>query len=460
MLNKKKNRFNLYIFIVFFSGLFLGLSLSFKTTAKESVHKYLNIFHQAYQIIKNNYVEEVEPSHFFLGAIKGMTESLEDPFSRLLNKDSLEKLEEITTGKYVGIGIEITIKNKELIIIAPIENSPAAKAGILTGDIISQIDGIDLKGKELDEIVNLIKGPLKSRLKLGIKREGFKQLLPFELEREEINLQHVESAILLNSSQDQIAYLKIKSFSIHSHEKVKSFLEKINIKNIDKLIIDLRNNAGGLLSSAINMADLFLPSKTKIVSTQGKKKNKCLYLTKDEALFKGKIIILVNQGSASASEILAAAIKDNQRGQLLGEKTFGKASVQKTFNLDDDLALALTIAKYYTPSGTLIHEKGIEPNYDVANFKVPLEEQKEIEKIKQNGLLNQFVTPKILYNKKSQESFKNFLKKNNVHLSSLTSNFLLKNKIYQFKKKPIYDLEFDYQLLEALKKIESKITND
>ena len=229
---------------------------------------------------------------------------------------------------------------------------------------------------------------------------------------------------------------------------------KFNKKNIDKVVFDLRYNPGGLLTAAISISDFILEKGKKIVSTKGRDgRDEHISFSKKDAIYKGKIIVLVNKGSASASEILSGAIRDNKRGKLIGEKTFGKGSVQQTFSLDRETSVAITIAKYYTPSGEMIHKKGIKPHYKVSQEKMSEKDMKNVKILREAKLLESFITKKMVYSEKTKSDFKEFLDKKKIILSGQTRNYILKSRIQRYKKRNLYDLEFDKQLLVALEKI-------
>jgi len=449
----KERRFHLLV-LAFLTGLFIGINISFLSSATEPAHKYLDYFHRVYQLILTEYVDEASPKDMFYGAIRGMINSLNDPFSRFLDEKSFEELKEMTTGKFQGVGIEITIQDGQVVVVTPIDDSPAMKAGILSGDVITTIDGKAVKGMKLEKIVKLIRGLPKSTVKLQVKREGFDEPMNFELERAPVKITSVDYDIIKDMN---IGYLKIKNFGSETTRDVTRALKFFNAKGIKKIVIDVRNNPGGLLNSSIEISELLLERGKTIVSTRGKEGSGRVQMFKSqsEPIYRGALIMLVNNGSASASEILSGAIRDNGRGKLLGVKTFGKGSVQKSFNLDDDIGVAITVAKYYTPSGELIHKKGIKPDYEVPLEKLSESEMKNLKIIRDRKILEHFVRKETDYTEETKASFRGALVKNGVTLPDKTANYILKDWIYRFKKKPLYDLEFDLQLNEAIKHISS-----
>ena len=452
MFKRFSERKNHLIILAFATGLFLGINFSFVAQAGEPAHKYLEFFHQTFQIITSEYVDQPENKKLFYGAIKGMIDSLGDPFTRFLNEDSTAELQEMTSGKFVGIGVEIAVKDGEIVIVSPIENSPAIKAGIESGDVITRVNNEIIKDKNLDEVIKNIKGLPGTKVNISIRREGFTEEISYNIERAPVKIESTEFTVIKESGT---GYLRIKTFGTDTTQDVRKALAEFNYKKIDKLIIDLRYNPGGLLTAAVEISEFFLEKDLTIVSTKGRsdrgKEN--FFKSVKDPIYKGKIIVLVNKGSASASEILSGALRDNNKAMLLGEKTFGKGSVQKTYNLDKEVVIALTIAKYYTPSGAMIHGKGIMPDFEVKVVEFPEAETEDLKKISRDKLLNEFVSIKTAYNDKTKEEFKKFLLSKNVKISDTTADFILKREITKYHKDQIYDLEFDNQLTAAIEKL-------
>ena len=445
----KKRSFHIIV-ISFLAGIFIGVNIAFNVSAQEPSFKYLDFFHQVYQLIRDEYVEQPDSKNLFYGAIRGMIASLNDPFSRFLDEQDFGQLKEETSGEFIGVGIEISAKNGDIVVVSPIDGTPAMKAGIQPGDIIYKIDNKPIKDKNINDIISLIRGKPHTKVMLSIIREGIDDPIDIELERLPIKLQSVNYAVIDNTD---IGYLRIKVFSEDTSSEVKKALHYFQKNNIQKCIVDMRWNPGGLLDQAVAISDMFLPKDALIVSTKGRSGKETLqeYRSTTIPLYTGKCIILVNKGSASASEIVSGALKDNGRAKLLGEKTFGKGSVQKFFNLDEDTGITLTIAKYYTPSGVSIHGIGIQPDYTVTMTTISKEEQKQINILLKEKILQNFIDKHSKYDEATRKEFKDVLEKNNIKLSDDTANFILKSEIYRFTKKPLYDLEFDNQLSEAMK---------
>jgi carboxyl-terminal processing protease len=456
MIKKIKERKLHLLIITFLIGLFLGINIANYSAATEGAHKYLDYFHQVYQIILTDYVDTVDNKNIFYGAIRGMVKALDDPFSRFLDESAYSSLMEETSGKFVGIGVEITVKNNEIVVISPIEDTPAMKAGVLAGDVITKINDKPVSDKDLGDIIKEIRGVPSTRVKLTIKRSGFDDPLDFDIERAAIKINTVSYSIL-NEFNDT-GYMKVKLFSSDTAKDVEEALKYFNGKGIQKLIVDLRWNPGGLLDKAINAIDLFLLKGQMIVSTRGREGsgNVSEFKATGNPLYAGKLIVLVNNGSASASEIFSGAIRDNKRGKLLGEKTFGKGSVQKFYSLDDNIGATITIAKYYTPSGASIHGKGIEPDYKVEMEKFSPEDKVQIEIIVKKKILENFVLMNKIYNDENRRKFNQQLKDNNIAITEKTADYLLKREMYRYSKPPLYELEFDNQLNEAIRIISEK----
>jgi carboxyl-terminal processing protease len=454
MLKKIKERQMHLLILAFLAGLFIGINTSF-ISAAEPAHKYLDYFHRVYQLIVTEYVDDASPKDMFFGAIRGMMYALNDPFSRFLDEKSFEELKEMTTGKFLGVGIEITIRDGRVVVVSPIDDSPAKKAGIMPGDVITRINGKPVKGVGLEKIEKMIRGLPKSSVKLQISREGYGEPLEFELERAPVKIKSVEYGMI---DGGEIGYLRIKNFGSDTARDTATALSFFNDKGARRIVLDLRNNPGGLLTSSVEVSELFLDKGNTIVSTRGREGSGRVQVFKSQGkpLFKGRLIVLVNGGTASAAEILSAAVRDNGRGKLLGVKTFGKGSVQKTFNLDDDIGVAITVARYYTPSGEMIHKKGLTPDYVVPQDRHSAADMAGLKIVRDKRLLEGFATHDTEYTTQSKEAFQKYLTQHGVTLSGKAADFILKEWIYRSRKRPLYDLEFDNQLNEAIKYISAK----
>ena len=359
----------------------LGLGLFFSGQAKVAAvpredYESLETFTNILAIVRKNYVDEVNTKELMTGAINGMLNSM-DPHSGYLTPELYKELQMDTQGRFGGLGIEITIRNGMLTVVSPIEDTPAFRAGIKAGDQIFKIDDEFTKDMNLMQAVKKMRGLKGSKLNLSIKREGVPDLLNFSIVRDTIRVQSVRSRVL----EEGYAYIRLAQFQERSDRDLQKAIEKLSSEKggVKGLVLDLRNNPGGLLTQAVRVADLFLDSGM-IVYTEGRLENqKQKYFARKEGSWtEFPIVVLVNGGSASASEIVAGALQDHKRAVILGTKTFGKGSVQTILPLDDNSALRLTTARYFTPKGRSIQATGIVP--DIVLENVPVQEARAEEK--------------------------------------------------------------------------------
>ena len=359
------------LFISLFAGLMISAANVRAATSKDddaNTYELLNLFGEVMERAKLNYVEEVSDKKLIESAINGMLTSL-DPHSSYLDADSFNYMSEQTKGKFGGLGIEVTMDNGLVKVVSPIDDTPAAKAGIKAGDYITIIIGETVVGMSLNDAVSKMRGKVGEKVKLSIRRVNSK---PIELtiKRQEIKIQSVKNEI----KEDSIVYIRISSFTEDVDKSVSEAITKAKKKLKNKLlgiVIDVRNNPGGLLDQAVDVSDLFL-EKGEIVSTRSRNEADTVkYMANEGDIAKGlPIVVIINEGSASASEILAGALQDHHRAIILGEKSFGKGSVQTVIPLRDYGAMRLTTARYYTPSGRSIQAKGIEPDVEVKPAKI------------------------------------------------------------------------------------------
>lgn len=342
---------------------------------KDEVYRKLEIFTRILSYVENNYIEDIPAPKLIDGAIRGMLSQL-DPHTVYMGKEYFQEIKEDTTGQFGGLGMEVTIKDNVLTVIAPIEDTPASRIemkvgdktySIKPGDQIVTIEGVSTKGMPLIDAVEKMKGPIGSKVKLEIYREGWEKPVQIVIEREIINIKSVEARLLDNG----IVYVKIKNFQERTtfdlEKKLKELETKIPGGKIKGLIMDLRNNPGGLLDEAVAMVDMFI-DKGVIVTTEGRRSTfKEVEMAHHKETTRGDfpMIVMVNEGSASASEIVAGALQDHDRAVILGTETFGKGTVQTIVDFEDGSGLKLTIARYKTPSGKYIQAKGIIPNVRV-----------------------------------------------------------------------------------------------
>ena len=359
------------LFISLFAGLMISAANVRAATSKDddaNTYELLKLFGEVMERAKLNYVEEVSDKKLIESAINGMLTSL-DPHSSYLDADSFNYMSEQTKGKFGGLGIEVTMDNGLVKVVSPIDDTPAAKAGIKAGDYITNINGETVVGMSLNDAVSKMRGKVGEKVKLSIRRVNSK---PIELtiKRQEIKIQSVKNEI----KEDSIVYIRISSFTEDVDKSVSEAITKAKKKLKNKLlgiVIDVRNNPGGLLDQAVDVSDLFL-EKGEIVSTRSRNEADTVkYMANEGDIAKGlPIVVIINEGSASASEILAGALQDHHRAIILGEKSFGKGSVQTVIPLRDYGAMRLTTARYYTPSGRSIQAKGIEPDVEVKPAKI------------------------------------------------------------------------------------------
>jgi len=341
--------------------------------AKESgnIYEKIDLFGEVLEKVKKEYVDDIDQSEVIDSAINGVLQSL-DPYSAYMSPELFKNMQTDTQGKFGGLGIEIGMESGVVKVISPIAGTPAAKAGIKAGDYIIKIGKKQVQGKSLMEAVKLMRGPIGSSIELTIRRRGEKKALIKNITREIIVIKSVEAKIL----KEKIGYLRLKSFNNNTDTQLIKRIEAFEKTNkLHGYILDLRNNPGGLLTQAINIADFFL-NDGEIVSTKGRKimENRRFFAKKGDELNGKPLIVIINNGSASASEIVAGALKDHKRAIVLGEKTYGKGSVQSIIPLSDGGGMRLTVSKYYLPSGKSISEVGVEPDIFVEenenNFEI------------------------------------------------------------------------------------------
>ena len=349
-------------------------------SANDEIYKKIDVFSEVLDKINNEFVDDIDQNEIMDAAINGVLQSL-DPYSAYLSPEMLKEMQTETSGQFGGLGIEVGMEAGVVKVISPIDNSPADRAGVKAGDYIVKINEIQVQGKSLTEAVEIMRGPVGSEIEITVRRKGVKKALIFNITREIIKIESVKSNVLDNT----IGYIRLTSFNENSSDQIKSKIKELN-KNekIKGYILDLRNNPGGLLSQAVKISDFFL-DQGEIVSTKGRKSSENKkWFAKDGDLIDGKnLIVLINYGSASASEIVAGALKDHKRAILVGENSYGKGSVQSVIPLQNRGAIRLTISKYYLPSGKSISEVGVTPDIEVAegsdDFKINSENDNQLE---------------------------------------------------------------------------------
>ena len=352
MKNKK-----IFILIILFIWYFGKVSAQ-----EETVYDKIDLFGEVLDKINKEYVEEVDQSDTMDAAINGVLQSL-DPYSSYMSPKNLEEMQTETKGEFGGLGIEVGMEAGVVKVISPLDNSPAEREGVKAGDYIVKINDTQVQGKTLNEAVELMRGPVGSTLEITVRRVGLRKSLVFNITREIIQVASVKSEVL----DEKIGYIRLTSFNENSDDQIKKKIKEFKKnKKIEGYILDLRNNPGGLLGQAIKISDFFLDDG-EIVSTKGRKKNENQkWFAREGDIINGKaLIVLINKGSASASEIVAGALKDHKRAVLVGEKSYGKGSVQSIIPLKNRGAIRLTISKYYLPSGKSISEVGVTPDITV-----------------------------------------------------------------------------------------------
>ncbi len=329
---------------------------------ESDIYKKIDLFGEVLEKINKEYVEEINQSESMDSAINGLLQSL-DPYSAYMSPEIFNEMQTETSGKFGGLGIEVGMESGVVKVISPIDDTPASRAGLKAGDYIVKIDNIQVQGKTLSEAVDLMRGPVGSGIELTVRRRGEKKALNFTIIREIIQIQSVKADVL----NKNIGYLRLTSFNENSGKQIEKEIKNLEKnKDITSYILDLRNNPGGLLSQAIKISDFFL-NNGEIVSTKSRKKSENRkWFASNGDLTNGKtLVVLINYGSASASEIVAGALKDHKRAILLGANSYGKGSVQSIIPLKNDGAIRLTVAKYYLPSGKSISEVGVSPDIEI-----------------------------------------------------------------------------------------------
>ena len=362
------------IFIIFIFFLFVNKSLA----TNESIYDKIDLLGEVLNKINKEYVDEVDQSKTIDAAINGVLQSL-DPYSAYMSPEMFDNMQTETSGQFGGLGIEVGMESGVVKVISPIDDSPAANVGVKAGDYIVKVDGVQIQGKSLTEAVDLMRGPVGSSIEITIRRRGVKKAIIFNITREIIEVKSVKSEIL----EKKIGYIKLSSFNENSSSQIKSSLNKFKKKNLKGYILDLRNNPGGLLSQAIKITDYFLDDG-EIVSTKSRKssENRKWFAKKGDIINGKTLVILINYGSASASEIVAGALKDHKRAIILGENSYGKGSVQSVIPLKNKGAIRLTISKYYLPSGQSISKIGVTPDIEVTekskDFRINTESDNQL----------------------------------------------------------------------------------
>ena len=348
-------------------------------SSEKDIYQKIDLFGEVLEKINKEYVDEIDQSESMDAAIDGLLQSL-DPYSGYMSPKTFDEMQTDTSGEFGGLGIEVTMESGVVKVISPIDDTPASRAGIKAGDYIVKIENTQVQGKSLSEAVDLMRGPVGSSIELTIRRRGEKKALIFEVTREIIEIKSVKADLL----DKNIGYLRLTSFNENSAQQIEKEIKELEKnKKLKGYILDLRNNPGGLLSQAIKISDFFLENG-EIVSTKSRKssENRKWFAKKGDITNGKTLIVLINYGSASASEIVAGALKDHKRAILLGENSYGKGSVQSIIPLKNKGAIRLTVAKYYLPSGKSISEVGVSPDIEIDeefdDFKIKTETDNQL----------------------------------------------------------------------------------
>lgn len=433
----------------------IGL-LAFSFVYSQEAYKNLDVFSEVYSYVRQNYVDpkKTETKELMYGAINGMLQTLNDPFTRFMTPQANKEMETELSGSFGGLGIIITIKDDgKLVVISPIDDTPAYKMGIKADDWITHIEGTSTEGITLQEAVSKLRGPKGTNVTITIRRKGEPNPINYTITRDIIKIKSVKAEMI----DDKICYIRITGFNNNTISEFDEIYKEILSSNPEYIILDLRNNGGGTLQASVGIAEKFFPPNTLIVYTKGREgTQETRYVAENsKGKVKSKMIVLINGGTASGAEILAGSLKDHKRGILVGKKTFGKASVQTVYNLSDGSGLALTTAYYYTPSGNLIHNKGIEPDIVVEEETLSEEKRKSIEKFEESDLSEDFLKNKPSYTDKDIEEFIANIKKQGFEVEK---KYILrdiekeKRKIKQ-EKPSIIDRFCDLQLIRAIELI-------
>ena len=365
--------------LIFFLILF-SFNNNFSSSNEIDIYKKIDLFSEVLEKINKEYVDDVNQSDAMDAAINGVLQSL-DPYSSYMSPEMLKEMQTETKGEFGGLGIEVGMEAGVVKVISPIDGSPAEEVGVKAGDYIVKINGTQVQGKTLSEAVDLMRGPVGSEIEITVRRIGVRKALTFKIIRDIIEIKSVKSKVLENN----IGYVRLTSFNDNSSDQFKNIIKDFKKnKEINKYILDLRNNPGGLLNQAIKITDFFLDNG-EIVSTKSKKKsdNRKWFAKKGDIIDGDTLLVLINYGSASASEIVAGALKDHKRAIIVGESSYGKGSVQSIIHLKNDGAIRLTVSKYYLPSGDSISEVGVNPDITIAEssdeFRIDTDTDNQLE---------------------------------------------------------------------------------
>lgn len=414
--------------------------------------KFLQVFHEISALIDSDFVETSEDKNLYQGAIKGMISTLGDPHTRFMDEEEFKQLQEETRGSFGGVGMEVAPTEGGILVVAPIDDTPAQRAGVQPQDKIIEINGQNTEKMSIQDAIKIMRGAPGTSVNLKIRRKSVKDPVSLSLIREQIRIQFLKKAFLEN---EKLGYIRLSQFmgKEATLNDFKRILGELRSKNMKGLIVDLRSNPGGLLDLAIELSDLFLPENKDIVSVKGRGE-KLIRVFKStgrpDKFTDIPMVVLMNGGSASASEIFAGAMQDHKRASILGTQSFGKGSVQNIYPLSYKTGIALTIQKYYTPSGVSIHKKGITPDLVTEAFGPDEDEKFYLEKMQKGNLLSPFVKEHPGFNERNLDLFIEILQKKSIKIRPELARYLLKREYSVGEKLPVFDREFDVQLNKAI----------
>ncbi|MCF7928987.1 MAG: S41 family peptidase [Spirochaetales bacterium] len=455
----------LILFLALTPALFSQAGFTQSEESDTESQRLLTLFQQVYYFVKNNYVDEVEASTLIEGALTGMFESLDDPHSAYLTKEEMRDLQDTTTGRFGGVGLYISKQNPDLSdeaeeegyyrpyveVVSPIEGTPAYRAGVHAGDYITAINGESTEDLNIDEVVKRLRGAPGSTVTVTILR-GEDLVFDVELERAMVEVPTERHAMIPGG----IGYIRIIQFTPYTRERVRDALEDFQKKSYDSLIIDLRQNPGGLLTSVVDTADLFF-SGGEIVSTKSRVSKPESFTANPGSFVPSSfpIIVLIDKGSASASEILAGAMKDRDRALLIGETSYGKGSVQQVRSIGQG-GFRLTMSRYYTPSGDTIDKVGVTPDVKIKEPEMTEEDMESYQELISSRAIPKFIDENPDPSQSRIDRFVSSLQKDGIELKERIIRRLIRNEINRTKDDPpVYDLEYDLILQEAVERLQS-----
>lgn len=471
---KKINRFfssTIFVFLtaIFSSQCFASSTSQTSQNAANQSRQYMELMTGVFDFVQRNYVDEVDPQILYRGALKGMLEALNDPYTLYLDNSSFRDLSDTTKGEFGGVGLSISKpfestaeKPAYVEVASPVEDTPGFKAGILAGDLIISANGTDTSKITMDEVLDILRGPVGETVDLVIRR-GKTMEFPVTLTRAVIEVPTVKYGTIPLEKNENCGYLKIIEFTPLTAERVQEALDSFDKQKIKGLVIDLRNNPGGLITSVVEVADKFI-DKGPIVSTKSRLafENSVFTASKSKTTFKKNIpiVVLINKGSASASEILSGALKDYHLAYLVGQRTYGKGSVQQVIPLSSTDGIKLTMARYYTPSDTNIDKIGIPPDREILFPELNEEGEKQYVKMLEANEIEKYVENHPDMNENDIKNYALELKSTYTQIDDASLRKLIRNEVNRKKGSILYDLDYDIQLNEALKIIQSEDFNE